>query len=358
MSSSETIYEKLLKLNEYEQIAQMYYKKRGQNLSYDQLYYLMRHRPLANPIDRLLSAEARSEQEEYRLRVRAENAVGGLSEQWYMDDTRTAEIEQLLRYVHIPRHYHDFFELVCVLDGHCRHEIGEMEICHAQGDFTIIPPGVEHELHAETDCVCLTIKLRSSRFQETFSDILSENSMLSSYFSQMLRLPRYRYALTLHCGSDRFFRDTLLNMVSQQDAGLIYSDSIIKALLTALFAYMLQGYQDSAEFLLSDAHSKMGKILNYIYENYQSITLAEAARHFYLSPAYLSTKIHALTGSTFSQLLRTHKFQRAAELLVQTDMTLECVCEAVGYQNTAQFIRSFRELYGSTPGQWRRSHRQ
>lgn len=359
MDNIEVYFENLIRLDHYEKIGCAYYDKHGRMLSIEQFVYLLRHDHLDDPVNQLDSPTAETEQKAIRSDMHEKYGNLGLSSQLYMPEGRTVEIEHLLRYIEIPKHKHEFVEMVCVLNGQCVHVIRDDEYVQTAGDFTIIPPSIEHKLLASPDCVCLTAKMRSDDFLNIFSSTLLENSILTPYFNRVLDIPNYRCVFSLRCGDDPFVRETMLRLYVQQEERRAFSESIIEGLWRVLLAYMLQNYQDTAQFLVSDAvqHQKMVEILNYIFANYQSITLAETARHFYVSVPYLSAKIHKLTGRTFSSLLKAYKLQRASELLVSTDKPLDFVCEQVGYHDTAQFVRSFKAAYGLTPYKYRKAAR-
>lgn len=344
-------------LNYYEKIGKEYtLAHNGTELSWIQYVMLTKYRGLENLPQYILTPTAQAEEEVFLQEYRKNYGVGILSAQQYIAEGRNVEIEKLLRYIHIPAHKHGFFEFVCVLSGECNHRVGDAVFPHRTGDFTIIPPGIRHELWASEDCVCITIKMREEAFADAFQEILRGNSVLSAYFNLVQNTLSYRYSITLHSGEDRFFRDTLLNMYWQQTNNSLHCDFITQSLMQAMFGYLMQNFQDTAEYHVSDAiqHKKISEVLMYIYENYQDITLAETARHFSLNPSYLSTRISTLTGQSFTDIVRGFRMKRAAELLRKTDRQLDVVCEEVGYADPAQFIRTFKKVYGVTPGQYRK----
>lgn len=357
--NAQKMYEKLLALDPYETLARKHFTDTGEMLDYTYLFYLPKYIHEEDPLAAMSTASARSEQAQMKEQFRQNYRTEGLSEQDFFGNYKDIEMKTLTRYFHIPTHKHTFIELVYVVSGTCTHSIGEFHTTHVAGDFVVVPPGVTHELLPVDDCVCVTTQMRKSTFLDAFSDILQGNSLLSSYFSQVLNLPYYHCALSFHCGDDDFIRHTLLSAYEQQEQEGSYSDPIIKALWQVLFCYLLQAYQDTVEFLVSDSvqRGKMVEILNYIFENYQNITLSGAAQHFFFSVPYFSTLIHTQTGKTFSELIKSYKLQRAAELLVQSNLKLDLVCDEVGYKNTAQFIRSFKQAYCCTPGQYRQKHK-
>ncbi|MGI6576462.1 MAG: hypothetical protein ACOX1Q_00120 [Eubacteriales bacterium] len=44
----------------------------------------------------------------------------------------------------------------------------------------------------------------------------------------------------------------------------------------------------------------------------------------------------------FSHILRNYKLDTAAKLLEQTEQNLNSICDAIGYKDSTQFIRSFK----------------
>lgn len=348
-------YKELMDLNYYEQVGQKYFERYGREMDHGEFIYLYQRPRLCNPVQVLGTAPTQIEVAQIRSRFRAEYEKN-LPALAFIDPERDIVMEQLLRHMSFPLHRHDFIEMVCVLSGECIHIINDHRSLHHAGDITLIPPGIDHELHASPDCVCLTTKIRKDAFLRLFSDLLRENSVLSAYFAQVIQLPYYSCALTFHGGEDPFFRDAMLRMYWQESHKPPYAQSIMESTWQTLFAYYLQNYQGTVEFLVYDTvqQKEMQRILTYIFENYQSITLTEVARHFNFSLSYLSSRIHELTGSTFSALLKQHKLRRSAELLRLTNLSVEEVCAEVGYTNSAQFIRSFKAQYGTTPGQYRR----
>ena len=164
--------------------------------------------------------------------------------------------------------------LVCVLEGTCRHTVAEQTAALAPGDITIVPPGLAHHLRAAPDCVCLTIKVRTSTFDQAFSALLQEQSLLSVYFTQNLYAPQSRTALTFHCGPDAFISEHLLYMYRQQQERRAYCGSIIEGLMSVLFSHLLQNHQESLEFSrgMTQFDRRMGEVIGYLGSHYPTAT--------------------------------------------------------------------------------------
>ncbi|MBN2983016.1 MULTISPECIES: response regulator transcription factor [Cohnella] len=97
------------------------------------------------------------------------------------------------------------------------------------------------------------------------------------------------------------------------------------------------------------------KITDYVALHYRSVKLEHAAGVVHMNPTYLSTYFKKATGMNFSEYVLAYKMEKAAELLQEPHWKMFEVSEMVGYANVKNFIRSFKDYFGKTPGQYRRA---
>ncbi|AZN42464.1 response regulator transcription factor [Paenibacillus albus] len=94
--------------------------------------------------------------------------------------------------------------------------------------------------------------------------------------------------------------------------------------------------------------------LQFIQDNYHlEIGLNSVAKRIFLNPSYLSRVFHAEVGETFSRYLTRVRIAKAKELLDQTPLKIYEVAEQVGYKDFRYFVKTFKELEGITPSQYR-----
>lgn len=347
------IYKHIMEFDHEEAIGYEYFKRTNQYLDYIDLVFLLK---TGTPHDfSSLSKTAAQAHKDDILSKLKHGYLEILQEQLFIPHGTNAEIQHLPRYIDIAKHKHGFFEIVCTIEGTCLHCIEDKKIFMHQGDVTIIPPNVKHHLLAEPDCTAFTIKIRKTTFDNVFSVFMRSGSTLSAYFSQTLYSKQYQNSLTFHCGQDTFLSDLLLYMFAQQIEKKLYYNYVLDGMLTTFFSYLVQNYEDTIELASGSnkLNERMTAIENYMWQNYQTATLTGTANHFYISPAYLSTMVKKQTGYTFSHIMQKIRMEHAAQLLTETDMKVEQVCDKVGYQDTTQFIRTFKKYYGTTPHRFR-----
>ncbi|GIP45606.1 putative HTH-type transcriptional regulator YtdP [Paenibacillus sp. J45TS6] len=118
-------------------------------------------------------------------------------------------------------------------------------------------------------------------------------------------------------------------------------------LLTPI-ASILQERQES-QFV-----SAAEKIVSIIHERYdQELTLEAIAAELHFHPVYLGRVFKKEVGRTFSDYVSEFRMKMAKHMLETTNMKISEIGEKLRYKNISAFIRAFRKMYGSTPGQYR-----
>ncbi|AJS58749.1 AraC family transcriptional regulator [Paenibacillus sp. IHBB 10380] len=95
--------------------------------------------------------------------------------------------------------------------------------------------------------------------------------------------------------------------------------------------------------------------IRYMTEHYhQTITIETMANLLNYSPQYLSRKFKDQTGSSPIYFLIKLRMDKAQELLLTTDATLQEVAASVGYPDLFYFNRMFKKHVGIAPGQYKK----
>ncbi len=61
---------------------------------------------------------------------------------------------------------------------------------------------------------------------------------------------------------------------------------------------------------------------------------------------------------SFSEYLIMYRINMAKQWLVNTDISVKDIATKLHYNNSQNFIRSFRKMEGITPGKYRSQHKQ
>ncbi|MCL4202322.1 MAG: DNA-binding transcriptional regulator [Pirellulaceae bacterium] len=84
------------------------------------------------------------------------------------------------------------------------------------------------------------------------------------------------------------------------------------------------------------------------------IGVQDVVEHVAISRRNLETRFRKSLGRTPHAELQRVRLQRAIRFLVETDLPIPKIAEAVGYATPSYFIQVFRKEYGTTPARYRR----
>lgn len=106
-----------------------------------------------------------------------------------------------------------------------------------------------------------------------------------------------------------------------------------------------------------DTFQKIQPILQYVQQNYQNaITLDIISQTFFMSKYYLCHIFKEITGFGLNEYIINLRILKARELLRQ-NISVQEVGEIVGFANNSHFIRTFKSMVGTSPGQYSHKYR-
>ncbi|MHA6533250.1 helix-turn-helix domain-containing protein [Paenibacillus sp. BAC0078] len=101
-------------------------------------------------------------------------------------------------------------------------------------------------------------------------------------------------------------------------------------------------------------HNISEKLIDIVQHDYdKDLTLEECASRLHYNANYISSVFRKETQYYFSEYLAMYRFKMAKKWLEETDMPVKDIAARLRYNNSQNFIRSFRKQEGMTPGQYR-----
>ena len=103
-----------------------------------------------------------------------------------------------------------------------------------------------------------------------------------------------------------------------------------------------------------ERHGRIREILQ-IIESQSPQKIAELALEVNLSESRLQHLFKQETGVRLGRLLTEQRLQKAAELLVRTQLRIKEIAAAAGYEHASSFSRAFEQRFAQSPVVYRRS---
>ena len=263
------------------------------------------------------------------------------------------------RFVHFPKHRHNYIEIVYMCSGRTTHIINSTSrVVLQEGDLLFLNQHTFHEiLPAAVSDIAVNFIVLPEFFDVAFQ-MIEKDSVIGKFLVSTLRQEgnegQYLYFnaasvipvqnLVENMVWSIMNKQNRSNQINQYTMGLLFMQLLNRADL--IDSGSIDRYENRLVFTA----------LKYIEDHYRDGTLTDLAAQVNQSVYKLSRLIQAATGDNFKELLRQKRLNKAVQLLHDTNLSVSDIINAVGYDNTSYFYRVFRQTYGVSPKEYR--HRQ
>lgn len=255
----------------------------------------------------------------------------------------------------ITEHTSTFFEMIYVLSGTCCHQINQnTEQMDTAGDLCILPPAARHSIYTSANSRLVHILIQPVAFMDIVPDTHNGRDSLGSFLKRSIYQNKGESYLLFHTQQEKEVRHTILDILKEMSNPNEYTDSIVSGMLLALFGRLLQTHKDFVKS--SPWDPRITEILSIIYDQCSTITLSSLAEYLHYTVPYCSKYLKQHLGSTFSELIRQIRFQKAERMLTNSGMTVTRIGKELGYEHLENFVRAFKHQYQMTPSQYRLSN--
>lgn len=240
-------------------------------------------------------------------------------------------------------HSHDFWELIFVTSGKGRLEGGHSPRPCMPDDLILVAPGQSHQFRA---AMAWPLEMLYLGF--------------SVELPAGLRLPASPVFLSKGPVSDDLRKELreLLPLVRQCGDAEELRRAMVRFLPSAARAAMLLHMQDSSgQDPMTGSHDKLVRAVKTFVgvDLALSVSMAQLARRFHLSPPYLGEIFKRGSGMSVKEYQRNLRLTRSLDLIRGTGRPITHIAAEVGMGEAAYFSRAFKRRFGITPRQARRN---
>lgn len=249
-------------------------------------------------------------------------------------------------------HYHDCYELYYLYSGERYYFIQDQTYHIAGGAFVLINP---YEIHQTGNLGNFGYDRMLIHFnKELLEDYLAVDSWVNPYEN----LDKKIHIISLEPQQQNFVETLLATMETEYRNNNQKENAYIKLTLMQLLLFLNSckpGANDEALPQINATQKTIFEIIGYINNCYfEDITLETISEKYYLSTFYFSRTFKEITGFNFVEYLNNVRIKEAKKLLLNTNMTISDISDAVGFKSNTHFGRVFKNIEGTSPSSYKK----
>ena len=264
-------------------------------------------------------------------------------------------IRKHTRFVHFPKHTHNYVEVIYMCKGRTSHIINEEEVTLQEGELLFLNQNATQEIMpAGKDDIAVNFVVLPEFFDQSLALIGEEENQIRDFILGCIRGEEGKVSyLHFKVRDIPPIQNLVENLVwtimnDQQDKRMINQNTM------GLLLLHLMNHTDKVSVGKKHSEQEMTlTILRFVEENYRDGMLSDLANELHYDIYSLSRIIKRMMNKNFTELIQNKRLAKAAYLLGNTELSVADIGVAVGYENLSYFHRIFREKYGVSPKKYR-----
>ncbi|NOJ73763.1 helix-turn-helix transcriptional regulator [Paenibacillus alvei] len=262
-------------------------------------------------------------------------------------------------------HTHDYIQIWYVVKGEFKHSIHHRTYNMVKGNLFVIPPYAVHRVDMipgqemeVIGCEFLPHFINERFEQSEWSQECFDFSYLEKF---LIDEKQVTPKIALTGDSDMEVARLLTEMLEEYGHSNRFFELMLKANLLKLLSVIIREYSKLADRpseedeWVEKYRGLMNAVMEYIHGHFaEELRLERLCRQFNISKTYFCHLFKRFTGKTFNDYLINLRVNKAAEWLIETNMSVTEICFGSGFNDLAYFSRIFKRYTGMAPSQFKK----
>lgn len=255
----------------------------------------------------------------------------------------------------VPWHWHEELEAAIITEGRAVIIAGNEKYTIHKGEGFFINSSILHG--------CWDLDGSASRFHSiVFHPRLVGGSMDSVFYLNYIKPLLENHTLeSIHLKQETAWQAEVLNAIESAWQAAYhelsgYEFKVRNALSEMIFLLQCNISNTNRSFTAKKTRNsdRIKSMLRYIHEHYrEELNITKIAESASISESECLRCFHSTIHITPIQYVRQYRIQRAANLLAATEERISDIAMQCGFQDMSYFTKTFREMKGCTPTEFR-----
>lgn len=245
-------------------------------------------------------------------------------------------------------HYHLSCEVIFVTEGEAEFTVDGRRYLARSGSIVFLNSFEQHEVRVLSEPYRRYFMI----FDSTGIERLLSCAPLSSVFKN--RPAGFSHCVSLPEQLSEEMQFIFRQLHREYTEPGIYSTQLMRDLFEQMLIRVCRVCPGNFSAGDSSYAGRIGDVQRYIEDHFtENILISDLAKQFFISPYYLSHTFKAQVGCSPKQYIQLNRLSYAKELLETTDLQVGQIAYQCGFSDINNFIRAFREWFGTSPNRYR-----
>ncbi len=275
-----------------------------------------------------------------------------------LESGKLVTIRPNTRFVHFPKHRHNYVEIMYMCQGKTTHFVDGNKIELNEGELLFLNQNAVQEiLPAGIDDIGVNFIILPQFFQYSMVMMVNDENPLRNFILNCMtgeneNVSYFHFKVANVIPIQNLVENMIWTIVNNQPN----KRSTLEISMGLILLELINNMDTAETNNLDKGHQLTMEVLQYIDQNYRDGSLGELANGLHYEISFLSKEIKRCTGRTFTELLQEKRLSQAVYLLTHTALGIDDIAHDVGYENISYFHRIFNKTYGTTPNKYRKEY--
>ena len=254
-------------------------------------------------------------------------------------------------------HFHEFLEMLYLTKGNMNIRLNDKPYEFHEGELIIINSNETHRLSSVSDISEYIVIKFTPRLLCTSEQTPKETQYVLPFLSEQSDQPRvYGRDFTEKAGIPALIFDAVKEW---NGMGVGYELSL-KADVLKIIRYVVgflseQGINVKVSAGSGNIGQIMSSILEYINENFRTVSEKDVSDRFNISYSYFSRSFKQIMNMSFKEYINYLKINEAQRLLLTTGKSITDISMELGFSSSSHFINVFKKFKECSPKQYKKN---
>ncbi len=254
-------------------------------------------------------------------------------------------------------HYHEFLEMLYLVEGKMNIWLNDKLFEFSEGELIIINSNESHRLESVSDVSRYLVIKFTPKLLCTFQQTPGETRYILPFLDEKSDQPRvYSKAFAEAAG----IPELLFDAISEWNEKGVGFELALKADVLKVIRFVVKYLSDKgiavkAPVAGANIQQTMSNVLQYINENFVSVSEKDVADRFGISYSYFSRSFKQTINMSFKEYINYLKINEAQRLLLTSPDSIQEISEKLGFSSSSHFINVFKKQKNCSPRQYKKN---